>query len=166
MNGVHLHLLLNHVSIMAAIFSVLVFAFGFLRKNSSIINVGLAGFVVAALAAIPVFLTGEPAEEAVENIPGVLESMIEQHEEAAELALWIIEVAGVLAFSGLVMRANKFFTGTMFYGTMLVLSIASAASISYTGYLGGQIRHTELGASTGNQNVQPEGGAEADGDDD
>lgn len=166
MNSTHIHLLLNHVSIMAAIFSVLVFAYGFLRKLPSVINVGLAGFVVAALTAIPVFLTGEPAEESVENIPGILEAVIEQHEEAAELALWIIQIAGVFAFSGLVMRANTFFKSPTFYGLMLVISIASASTIAYTGYLGGQIRHTELGVNSSQQIVIPEGAGAVEGDDD
>jgi len=151
---------------MAAIFSVLVFGFGWIRKNTSIINLGLAGFVVAALTAIPVFLTGEPAEESVENIPGVVESLIEQHEEAAELALWIIEVAGVLAFTGLAMRATKFFSSGMFYAMVFVVSIAAAGSIAYTGYLGGQIRHTELGVNAVNNGASEGAQPAEDGDDD
>lgn len=168
MNPVHIHLLLNHVSIMAAIFSVLVFAYGFFRKNSSVINVSLAGFVLAALAAIPVFLSGEPAEDAVEHLPGVVEATIEQHEEAAEIALWMIELSGIAALAGLVMRANRFFTGKVFYGLMFILSLISAGSISYTGYLGGKIRHTEIAASQGQpaENIQGADQNETEEDDD
>ena len=166
MNATHLHLMLNHVAIMAAIFSALVFGFGWLRKNTSIIHVGLVGFVVAALTAIPVFLTGEPAEESVEHIPGIVETVIEQHEESAELALWIIEVAGVLAFTGLAMRANKFFSSSVFYGVLLVVSVASAASIAYTGYLGGQIRHTELGIASSANGTTDGAQTQTEGDDD
>lgn len=168
MNSVHIHLLLNHVSIMAAIFSVLVFAYGFFRRNSSVINIALAGFVLAALAAIPVFLSGEPAEEAVEHLPGVVEAVIEEHEEAAEIALWLIEISGLAALTGLVMRANQFFTGKVFYGLMLVLSLVSAGSISYAGYLGGKIRHTEIASAGGEpaENVQGADQYESEEEDD
>lgn len=167
MNATHIHLMLNHVAILAAIFSILIFIYGFIRKNETVKNIALSGYVLAALAAIPVFLTGEPAEESVENIPGVLESVIEQHEEAAELAIWLIEITGIAALGALLMRKMKFFSGTGFATLMLFVSLASAGTISYTGYLGGKIRHTELNAGTttgADQNV-PEAGGE-DGDDD
>lgn len=163
MNPVHIHLLLNHVAILAALFSILIFIYGFIRKNETVKNIALTGYVLAALAAIPVFITGEPAEEAVENIPGVLESIIEQHEEAAELAIWLIEITGLLALGGLLLRKFKFFSSTAFAAVLLLISMISAGTISYTGYLGGKIRHTELNTN-GGEALQQQAGEEEEED--
>lgn len=154
MNAVHLHLLLNHVAIMGVIFSTIIFLYALFRKNESVKNVGLAGFVLAALAAIPVFLTGEPAEEAVEHLPGILESLIHDHEEAGELAIWFVEATGALALLGLLFRKMKFFSGPMFAILMVLVSLAASISIGYTGYVGGQIRHPEVSGVV--QEGQPE----------
>ncbi len=162
MNGTHIHLLLNHVSILAALFSVLIYITGYIKKNDSIKSTALTGFVLAALTAIPVFLTGEPAEESIENIPGVLKSAIESHEEAAEIALWLIEITGIIALAGLFSKKIKFVTTSTFSILMVVLSLCSSVSISYAGYLGGKIRHTELSSTTisngANEGGQGEGG--------
>jgi hypothetical protein len=39
------------------------------------------------LIALPVYFTGEPADELVENLPGVAESLIDKHKYAALFAL-------------------------------------------------------------------------------
>lgn len=164
MSQTHIHLLLNHVAIMAALFSAILFLFGAIRKNETIKNVALIGFVLAAVAAIPVFLTGEPAEESVEKLPGVLESVIEAHEEAAEFAIWMIGIAGLAALGSLLLKNVSFFKTTVFAGIMVVISLVSASAISYTGYLGGQIRHTEISGNATIQNGQQ--GTEQGGEDD
>lgn len=176
MSEVEIHLMLNHVAIMAAIFSVVVFGAGFFRKNATMMNVALVGFVVAALFAIPVFNTGEGAEEAVEHLPGVVESVIEQHEEAAETAIWFVEILGVAALGGIIMRKRAFFQGNAFRTIIMALSIGAAGLIGYTGHLGGKIRHTEsvsggINASSEQGGGNDNGGAvnqgkDDDGDDD
>lgn len=164
MNPTHIHLMLNHVSILAALFSVLIYITGTIKKNYSIKNIALTGFVLAAIAAIPVFLTGEPAEESVEHLPGVLESIIDSHEDAAEIALWLIEITGVVALAGLFSQKLKFVTTTTFSILMVVLSLTSSVSISYAGYLGGKIRHTELSSATTGNGI--ESGQENEEDED
>ena len=161
MNTTHIHLLLNHVSILAALFSVFIYITGTIRKNNSIKNTALIGFVLAAITAIPVFLTGEPAEESVEHLPGVLESVIDSHEDAAEIALWLIEITGVFALAGLFSQKIKFVTTATFSLLMVVLSLVSSVSISYAGYLGGKIRHSELSSTTIGNGTNEDGQGEA-----
>lgn len=71
MNTTHIHLLLNHVAILGALFSVILLLAGMFIKSDILKKTALLGFVLAALASIPVFLTGEPAEESVEHLPGI-----------------------------------------------------------------------------------------------
>ena len=70
MNWAHIHLLSNHIPVLGALFGLLLLAWGTLRRNEAIQRAALATFVVAALFAIPVFLTGEPSEKAVEHLAG------------------------------------------------------------------------------------------------
>jgi hypothetical protein len=37
---------------------------------------------------VPVFLSGEPAADAIEDLPGVSEEMIEEREASADFARW------------------------------------------------------------------------------
>lgn len=166
MNPVHIHLLLNHVAILACLFSVVILAYGLLRKNTSIINLALVGLVIAALTAIPVFLTGEPAEEAVEHLPGITEVTIEEHEEAAETAIWLIEITGIVALGGLLLRKVAFFTGNVYYGLVLVMGLAAGASIAYTGFEGGKIRHNEINSVNAPVGTDQVGPAEHEEEDD
>ena len=144
MNPAHLHLLLNHVAILGTIFSAVVFTWGIFGKSKSIQTVALAGFVFAALAAIPVFLSGEGAEEAVEKLAGVSKSHIEAHEESADVALWLTEILGALSLLLLLAERRNWKLAYRLPVPILLLSLVASGSIAYTGYIGGKIHHTEI----------------------
>ena len=167
MNPVHIHLILNHVSILAAIFSVILLIVSFFRNNATVRSIALYGFVLAALTVVPVFLTGEPAEESVEGIAGIAEVTIEAHEESAEISTWLIVALGVVSLGALTVGRKLIESTRTITLSILVLSFIASASIAYTGYLGGQIRHTELGTTGTNAPAQNGITApENDGDDD
>jgi hypothetical protein len=83
MNWAHIHLSLNHLPVVGIIFGVLLLLLALLRKSEELKRVSLGVFVLTALLALPVYFTGEPAEEVVEHVPGVAESLIGRHENAA-----------------------------------------------------------------------------------
>ena len=83
MNPAHLHLMLNHIPVLGMAFGLALVSLALLRKSEELKRISLGFLIVIALLAIPAYLTGEPAEELVENLPGVSKSSIEQHEEAA-----------------------------------------------------------------------------------
>ncbi len=94
------------------------------------------------------FLTGEPAEETVEELPGVSEKMISLHENAATLAFWLLGVTGMLSLSAVLAGIRKKSVTNTLFIVSFILSALSFAAMARTGYYGGQIRHTEL-SSTG-----------------
>lgn len=160
MNATHIHLLLNHLPIIGTLIGSALLIWGFIKKQDNIKLAACAIIVVMALAAIPVFLTGEPAEDAVENLPGIAENIIEEHEESAQLAVWILGLTGVMAFLSLIgyRLRNKLVHAAL--TVTLILSIVGFGAMARTGYTGGQIRHTELrDAAT----VQGEGGEQGTG---
>lgn len=170
MDSTHVHLLLNHFPIVGTLVATAILVYGVIRRNSSNQQVALAALAVMALLAIPVMLTGEPAEERVENIAGVTEAAIEAHEEAAELAFWVMEATGILALIGLLLSGLKNRLAQPAVILTLILSIASFGLMARTGSLGGKIRHTELAGAiaagtTGETGVGAETGAEKEDDD-
>jgi len=71
MNLAHLHLVLNHLPVLGTGFGLALLIFGLWRRSDELKKTALGVLVLVALAAVPVYLTGEPAEELVQAVPGV-----------------------------------------------------------------------------------------------
>ncbi|MEQ9405605.1 MAG: hypothetical protein RIM99_18595 [Cyclobacteriaceae bacterium] len=100
-----------------------------------------------SILTIPVFLTGEEAEESVEHLSGVSENMIEEHEELAEKAIWLMGLLGALSLLSLYAIVKKIsFSKTLTLST-LVVSLITFGVFAKVGNLGGQIRHSEIRAT-------------------
>ncbi|TND07842.1 MAG: hypothetical protein FD123_2832 [Bacteroidetes bacterium] len=162
MTTAHLHLLLNHFPIIGTVIALFILAFGFILKNNTLkLAAGYILFMMA-LIAIPLPATGEAAEELVENVPGVSEAVIEVHEEAGMLALWIMEITGVAALLAIILDRLKKTAAKPVFVLTLFLSAAAFSAMARTGYLGGQIRHSQTaGATTVPQDI-PAGAKEDD----
>ncbi len=149
MNLAHVYLILNHVPVLGIGFGILLLAIGMVKKCDGFVKASLLLFVVAALAALPTYFTGEPAEEIVEHLPSVSESAIEQHEEAAEAALVGTEVLGVIALAGLLVFSRSSTVPTWFMTFTLVISLAAGGLMARTAGLGGRIHHQEIRGDDG-----------------
>jgi hypothetical protein len=145
MSIVHLHLMLNHVPVIGMAFVLFLLAAAMLRRNDGMGRLGLA--VMTALAAVTaiVFLTGEPAEEAIEGVVSVSEAVIHPHEEAAEVALIATGIAGTLALLALVVYWRRAIPRWV-NGAAFAMALLTSGMLGWTANLGGQIRHTEIGA--------------------
>jgi len=137
MNAPHLHLLLNHVPVLGAACGLGLLVFGLWRKSGELKKMTFGIFVIAALLAVPVYLTGEPAEEGVESLPGVSKAIIEQHEEAAEVAFTAIIVLGVMALIGLFLFRRDRAVSAWITSLMLVDSESGRTSATYGDSFGG-----------------------------
>lgn len=146
MNGAHAHLLINHLPIFGLFFAFLLLLVAFFRRSRELQIVALCGTLLVAVGTIPAYLTGEPAEHVVEEMPGVEHDLIEEHEEAAEVSFIVVELLGVMALGGLLFHRGG---GSMprWYGAlMLLVTMAAAGLIGWTSNLGGEIRHPEIRA--------------------
>lgn len=144
MNAAHLHLMLNHIPVLAVPFGLALLGWAMFRARPELARLALIVFVLSALAIAPIYLSGEPAEDAIEGVAGAIEPWVEAHEEAALVSLSLGEALGVLALAGLwtSRRAVSPFRPMMM--ASLVLALATAGSLAYTASLGGLIRHTEI----------------------
>jgi hypothetical protein len=156
MDGLQLHLLTNHLPIIGTLAALLVVLLGMIRKNDGAISAGLIIYVVMAVAVVPAYLSGEEAEERVENIAGVNESVIHEHEEMAELSIWLTSLSGLLALGALFTRSKQSSFAPKFALAFVVLAIIAFAQAARTGHEGGKIRRPDLGTSV----ASPENGEE------
>jgi len=147
MNQAHYHLLLNHLPIIGTLIGILTLAAGFLLKSSHVKRTALVIFVFAAVSAIPAFLTGEGAEEVVEEMPGVTESVIEQHEDLAAIFIWLTSALGIVALLTLISDLRAMGLSKILYGLTASLCIATMVLAQQVGTTGGKVRHTEIRTS-------------------
>lgn len=144
MAPVYIHLLLNHAPIVGLFVAILVLAWAVLRNKEELLSTGLIFVMLMSFSAFPVFLSGNAAEDSVENIAGISEAAIEEHEDAGAFSLWTAGMAFAMAgyaFVGLKRgKPNARKLSMMALG----LSVLAFATMSWVGYTGGEIRHPEL----------------------
>lgn len=143
MNAPQVHLMMNHIPLIGVMFAALALAAGLLWRSGAILRLGLATLVLVALAGIPVFLSGEPAEETIEDAAGVSHATIESHEDSARPAMIGLELLGLVALAAL-FRSRGRTVAPRFAALLLVAVIALGGGLAWTAHLGGQIRHPEL----------------------
>lgn len=154
MDAVHLHLISNHVPIIGAFFGILVLIYGMLRKSPPTIAASYVVFILSALLGLAAYFSGEGAEEAVEDLPGVSHDIIEAHEDIALFTLIAFIVLAALSVWGFIRSKNHYDRIKGWAIITLVVALISFGIGTYTGLTGGQIRHTELRAVDGT-NITP-----------
>lgn len=149
MDAVYFHLAMNHFPVIASIFGLVILGYGVMRRNDPLTSTGLVIMIVTGLVAIPVYLTGEPAEEVVEGLPGVIETFIESHEDFAKFALTSAIVSGAVSLVALLFSRARFEStvGRVLVWASLFLTIMTVGTMGWTAKLGGVIRHTEIRAA-------------------
>jgi hypothetical protein len=131
------------VPAVGALFALALLAYAAWRNDTPLSRVALSMFVVIGVASIAVYFTGEAAEEAVENLPGVSEQLIERHEEAASVATIILGGFGLYALLVLALLRRRDIPRWL--NTMsLVAALVASGAVVWTAGLGGQIRHSEI----------------------
>ncbi len=143
MNFAHVHLMLNHIPIIGLPLVCIFLIYSLRVRNIVFERFSLWMLLAMALIVIPIYLSGEPAEEVVEMIPGINEALIESHEEIAEISLVLTLIVGISAALALWFRRKE---GSTSRWSLVTLGLAglALASLVYTASLGGKIQHREL----------------------
>jgi len=164
MDQTHLHLLITHLPIFGSILGAFVLGFGIWSKSNHTKIAAYLLFIIAAIGAGIAYITGEGAEETVENIQGVSESIIDQHADFAMFALIGLIVLGVASLVSLFAAYKNISLSKTASIATFFISLVSFVLVARTGYLGGQIRHTEIASGTvqNNTGAQENGGEDDD----
>lgn len=144
MSIAHLHLALNHFPVIGSVIVLLLLMLAAYRRSD---EVGRAGLLLAALVgaiSVAVYLTGEPAEELIEHLPGFSETLTERHEDVALVATIVVGAMGVLALAVLAAHRRGRSLSRRTIAASAGFALVACGLMGYTAFLGGQIRHTEV----------------------
>jgi uncharacterized membrane protein len=144
MNWAHIHLAVNHLPVLFLPVALAMLAAAQARKSAELRKAGLVWLVVAALAGAGAYLTGEPAEEVVEDRPGISDAAIEAHEEAAFGAVLATGAAGILALVVLVAGWGDHRPASGMFAATVAAALLAGALMARTANLGGHISHPEI----------------------
>jgi len=149
MDLAHLHLLLNHFPTIGTIMGGGLFVLSLITKSDDLKRASLVVLLGISLIAIPTYITGNGAQDAVKSLPGVSKTLIETHEGAALVALGFIEVTGAFAWLGLWQFRRLARVPNWNLAVILVLTAVSLGLMARASNLGGEIRHGEIRAEQG-----------------
>lgn len=119
---------------------------GLSLKNKTLEITAISTILLASIFTIPVYLSGEEAEHKVEELSGISEHELEEHEEHAELSMWLMMVTGGLAL--ICLASYKYAPKLTKTSRIAVLVVASSGFLSLIPLAdhGGKIIHSELRA--------------------
>ena len=146
MNASQIHLALTHVPVIMSFIGLGVLVIALIKKNDILTKTSFYIFLTAGLFALPVYFTGEGAEENVEELPGISESLIGRHEQFANISFTIILVCAALSLAALLLYKYRQAFKSIRY-VVLLFAFGSALAMAQTAHLGGQIRHSEIRAN-------------------
>jgi hypothetical protein len=126
------------------VFAATLLAIGWFRSNREVVRIALFFLVIAALAVIPVYLTGEPAVHATKGLPALSDRHLEQHADLSPIALAATLAAGVSSGFALYASRGGRPVPRAFALGILAAAIAAFVLLAVTANLGGKIRHSEI----------------------
>ena len=144
MTPAHVHLMLNHIPILGPMLVLVLLAWAIGRRDWSAARLALMFTIFIGVVSIPVYLSGEPAEHALEDLRTLPEATVESHEEAAVWAFAGLEALALFAAAVLWKGRNGQVPSRTLLMAFAVVTLVVTVATVRTAYLGGQITHTEL----------------------
>ena len=144
MNWIYFHLLINHFPVVLAGVALLSMLFGILVGRRQAWLYTAITLTLAGVLAYPTAESGERAAKTFrDRMPSAREN-IHDHEEAAELTLWILLGSGVLGIIAWYRIGSDDPTSPVPGWVKVALTVpalASAGAVGVTSYRGGHIGH-------------------------
>lgn len=152
MNWAHLHLAINHLSVWGIFFGLLFAGAALASKSQDLKKWSLWFVLLISILTIPVYLTGEPAEELIEHLPGVSEAVIEEHEKSALIGTLAAVALGLVALFGILKQIWLSEKNKKIFQIFFTANAAVALIFAWIANLGGKILHHETSPSLSGQN--------------
>lgn len=130
----HLHPMIVHFPIALLIVGFITDLVSLFLKQDFWEKAGLYLLILGALGTIAALLSGEQAGSGIAE-QGLLKQAIEQHEGAADLAVWLISATAIIRIALILWKK---YTGA-FKIAALILFFISVGAIARTGYYGGKL---------------------------
>jgi uncharacterized membrane protein len=143
LNWPHVHLMLNHIPVLGALFGLVLLVAGMYTRKEDVIKAALATFFVTGIFAVITYLTGEPAADAAKDLPCVAKNLIEEHEDFAMGSMIGASLLGLFS-AGVLLRDWRGNVGKTQITIALLAALALSGAMAVTAELGGRIHHEEL----------------------
>lgn len=143
MNKAHFHLLLNHVPIIFPIIGLVILLLGFFYKSDVIKRTSFFVLILGAIITIPAFISGEGAEEIVENII-YDHKLIHEHEEMGEKFAILSYLLGIISLVALWLNWKQKASKEKIAILCIIVCMITIFLGQKTGTTGGEIRHNEI----------------------
>jgi uncharacterized membrane protein len=144
MNVGHLHLMLNHLPVLAAPALLALLAYGLGRRLPEVTRLALWCTAGLGVVTLLVYFTGEAAEEMIEALPTFDDDLVERHEE---VALWATTLlVGSAGLAGWALWSWRRQGAQPRTATRLVLAglVIGTLVTMVTAWTGGPIGHPEI----------------------
>lgn len=129
-----IHPMIVHFPIALLIVGFISDLFGLILKKDFFSRTGFYLLILGTIGVAAAYFSGRSAGEGLTEA-GVLKQALETHEDAAELALWIMVFSALLR---IILVLTKKYKGALQYVSILVFFIGVFA-IARTGYYGGEL---------------------------
>lgn len=145
MNSAHLHLVLNHFPVIGTMITLFILAIGIMKKSDDVKKVAMLVLILTSLVTIPVYLTGDKAQEKIEGAyEDVDESFIDAHEDFALYSFIAMDIVGAIAVLSMFLFRKPKELSQSFAILMFTLILIVNGMMAYTANLGGKIHHPEI----------------------
>ena len=144
MTPTYLHILVNNLPIFGSFLGSIVLTYGLVKKNDDTKVAAYLVLLIAAFGGYIAFISGKIAADSVVLIPDIAKNMISLHSDSATLSLTALILLGISSLIGLMVTVKKSAMTKNLAIISLLIALVCLGMTSWTGYLGGQIRHTEI----------------------
>jgi len=144
MNAAHIHLLLNHFPTIGFCIGIVVFVVAIARKSKDLLEAGLVIFFLTAALTIATYVSGNDAQAALTDTPGIPDALVKVHESAALVAFVFMQATGFFSWIGLWMLRRISRVAPWNLAVITILAIVTFGLMARTANIGGEIRHAEI----------------------
>jgi hypothetical protein len=144
----HIHLLLNHFPTIGFSIGIGLLIGALVSRSDDLKKGALTVLVGVALLTFPTYISGNAAQESIQNTPGVSKTLIDTHEGAALLSFIFMEITGAAAWLALWQLHRRSRITVRSLGTVFVLSVITMGLVTRAATIGGEIRHPEIRLET------------------
>jgi uncharacterized membrane protein len=142
---VEAHLFLNHVPLVGLVFGLVFFVAGLKRSSDAARRAGLRIFVAMGILVLPVAGSGLVSANVLADAAWLDSDAVSRHQLAGILTLVVL--VGLGGLSGVMLFGSRNTPASSARANLVVtlLAIAGLCACAWTAYLGGALRHSELG---------------------
>jgi uncharacterized membrane protein len=139
----YVHLLINHFPVVLTVVALVASLAALLTNRRALWLNAMAMLTAAGLMVYPVHFTGDQADHALRDPWYIKEGVIDAHDDAAGIAMFIILAAGAIAAYGWwrALKRRDEIIPSWVRAAVLIGALAGFGSVAWAAYLGGKIIH-------------------------